>query len=270
MEESCCTCATLLKNVRVVYDEKSEKPAFLERKLECCSRVICGNCIANNERFAAYCPFCQVSTKPSPLPQGLRDPPSYAPSSASSRPSIDPPPYSDALPPYSSPTNPQTASLEKTSSSIAPAEDVLHFLDHEHDTLTSLSFRYDVPVFALRKANNITADHLLLARRTIIIPAEFYKGGVSLSPRPVEGEEEERRKGLVRKWMVTCKVSDVALKYRYDVALLYLQQVDYDLEAAVEAYKDDERWEKEHPIEANMKGKGKSHNVGRRRFTGQR
>jgi hypothetical protein len=38
----------------------------------------------------------------------------------------------------------------------------------------------------------------------------------------------------------------------------------------VEAYKDDEGWEKDHPIEANMKGKGKSHNVGRRRFTGQR
>jgi len=64
--------------------------------------------------------------------------------------------------------------------------------------------------------------------------------------------------------MVACKVSE------YDVALLYLQQVDYDLEAAIEAYKDDERWEKEHPMEAS-KGKGKTgHNVGKRRFTGQR
>ena len=55
------------------------------------------------------------------------------------------------------------------------------------------------------------------------------------------------------------------------MALLYLEQVDYDLEAAVEAYKDDERWEKEHPIEANVKGKGKPRqDVGRRRFTGQR
>ena len=63
----------------------------------------------------------------------------------------------------------------------------------------------------------------------------------------------------------------VAPKYRYDVALLYLKEVDYDLEAAIEAYRDDERWEKEHPIEANVKGKGKSQNdVGRRRFTGQR
>jgi hypothetical protein len=63
-----------------------------------------------------------------------------------------------------------------------------------------------------------------------------------------------------------------ARKYRYDVALLYLNEVDYNLEAAIEAYKDDERWEKEHPIEAaNVKGKGKTrNNVGRRRFTGQK
>ena len=58
--------------------------------------------------------------------------------------------------------------------------------------------------------------------------------------------------------------------HSYDIALLYLEQTDYDMEAAVEIYKDDERWEKEHPMEINIKGKGKSrHNVGKRRFTGQ-
>jgi hypothetical protein len=31
---------------------------------------------------------------------------------------------------------------------------------------------------------------------------------------------------------------------------LYLKQTDYNLEAAIEAYKEDERWEKEHPLEA--------------------
>jgi hypothetical protein len=45
----------------------------------------------------------------------------------------------------------------------------------------------------------------------LVIPGEFYKGGVSLSPRPVEGEEEERRKGIVRRWMVACKVSEYVL-----------------------------------------------------------
>jgi len=52
---------------------------------------------------------------------------------------------------------------------------------------------------------------------------------------------------------------------------LYLKEVDYDLEAAIAAYKDDEKWEKEHPIEASAKGKGKTrHDIGKRRFTGQR
>lgn len=44
---------------------------------------------------------------------------------------------------------------------------------------------------------------------------------------------------------------------RYDVALLYLQQADYNLEAAIEAYKDDEKWEKENPLHS-AKGKGKA------------
>ena len=42
-------------------------------------------------------------------------------------------------------------------------------------------------------------------------------------------------------------------RYRYDVAELYLKQADYDLEAAIAAYKEDEEWEKAHPMQ-----KGKS------------
>lgn len=81
-----------------------------------------------------------------------------------------------------------------------------------------------------------------------------------MSPRPVEGEEEEARKVKLRKWMVACKVAE------YDIALLYLKQADYDLDAAIEAYKDDERWEKEHPLEANSKGKNKAR-IGRSRWS---
>lgn len=57
---------------------------------------------------------------------------------------------------------------------------------------------------------------------------------------------------------------------RYDLALLYLEQADYDLEAAIDAYKEDERWEKEHPLDTNSKGKGKKTalGAGMRRFVG--
>lgn len=44
---------------------------------------------------------------------------------------------------------------------------------------------------------------------------------------------------------------------RYEVALLYLKQTDHHLDLAIEAYKEDERWEQEHPLESR-KGKGKA------------
>ena len=50
-------------------------------------------------------------------------------------------------------------------------------------------------------------------------------------------------------------VTSIPMTLRYDVALLYLQQADYDLDHAVEAYLEDEKWEKEHPMEGSSKGK---------------
>lgn len=57
---------------------------------------------------------------------------------------------------------------------------------------------------------------------------------------------------------------------RYDVATLYMEQAEWDLDAAIAAYREDEQWEKEHPLEAQQKAKkGKSaKNVGMRRFVG--
>ncbi|KAJ4360088.1 uncharacterized protein N0V89_000647 [Didymosphaeria variabile] len=260
MSEACCTCAALLSSIPLTYDEKTEKPAQYERRLECCRRAICARCITDNPRFATYCPFCQVSVVPSPLPQNLRDPPAYSPPAGESL-EDEPPPYSthDTLQPPA----------EKSKAALAEsAADALHFVDSNNDTISSLSLRYGVPADALRRTNGLFADHLLAARRTILVPGEYYKGGVSLSPRPLEGEEEEIRKGKVRKFMVGCKVADIAPCYRYDVALLYLQQAQYNLEEAITAFKADERWEREHPLEAARKGKAKaSQGSGRRKWS---
>ena len=158
-------------------------------------------------------PFCQISTAPSPLPQGLRDPPAYSPP-PSPRPAhatlaqpsdTDLPPYCSLPPPLSRPTDNKTSTL--THASEQPAPDVLHFLTSS-DTLQSLSLAYTTPVPVLRRTNNLFSDHLLAARRTILIPGEYYKGGMSLSPRPVEGEEEEAKRSKVRRWMVGCKVAE--------------------------------------------------------------
>lgn len=150
-------------------------------------------------------PFCQVSSEPSSLPSGMRDPPSYSPPQ-SPRPSYatlntfeEPPPYQSVRPLQQNPEN-----IINNQS----AEDVLHFLNPATDSVLSLSLRYRVPQSALRKKNGLFANHLLAARKTILIPGEFYKGGLSLSPKPIEGEEEEIRKSKVRRWMVACKVAE--------------------------------------------------------------
>jgi hypothetical protein len=199
MSEACCTCASLLTSIPPTYDEKTEKPTQYERRLECCGRAICARCITDNPRFATYCPFCQVSSVPSSLPQGLRDPPAYSPLNGEQA-GDDPPPYAanDARQHLS----------DKKGDNEEAAPDVLHFVDPNNDSVASLSLRYGVPAEALRRTNGLYADHLLAARRTILIPGEYYKGGVSLSPRPLEGEEEEIRKGKLRKFMVGCKVAE--------------------------------------------------------------
>ncbi|KAB8297205.1 hypothetical protein EYC80_002581 [Monilinia laxa] len=168
-----------------------------DRKLSCCGRIICGECIEGNERFGSHCPFCQVRSRDITSRDG---PPSYESICPLSSPltSLQTPPTIYAqnqtpLSPLNTPDTPETS-------------DTIHHLAHPNDTPLSLSLRYKIPIEVLRKKNRITSDHLLLARKTILIPGEWYKGGESLSPRPVEGEEEERRKWVIRKFMVGCKV----------------------------------------------------------------
>ncbi|KAF1811762.1 hypothetical protein P152DRAFT_398815 [Eremomyces bilateralis CBS 781.70] len=245
LEESCCTCAAFLSSIPPTYDEKTEKPAQHERRLGCCGRVICSRCITDNPRFAQYCPYCQTSTAaPSPS-LDLSDPPAYSP------PSLTATDIDDELPPpYINPEGVQVGDAKDA----APAPDVLHFINADRDSMSSLSLQYNVPIQALRRANGLYSDHLLIARRTLLIPGEFYKGGVSLSPRPIDGEAAEARKAKIRRWMVACKVAE------YDIAVLYMTQHDYDLDAAVHAFRDDARWELEHPM-ARITGKAKDTSI---------
>ena len=155
---------------------------------------------------------------PSLIPQGLRDPPAYSapPSPRPTHATLAHLPDSDAPPSYASLSHSQLHfEDQKKASGSSPAPDVLHFLSPD-DTLQSLSLAYGTPLPVLRSINNLFADHLLAARRTILIPGQYYKGGVSLSPRPVEGEEEELRRGKVRKWMVSCKVAEYVLTLLVD------------------------------------------------------
>lgn len=96
---------------------------------------------------------------------------------------------------------------------------------------------------------------MLFARRTVIIPGAYLPPVTSdgtadgknvmtrsLRPRPVESEEEDRRKRRIRRWMLACREPD------YDLALLYLESTGYDVEEAVARYQEDDRWERENPL----------------------
>jgi hypothetical protein len=176
------------------YDEKTEKAVERARLLDCCGRKICRKCLKDNPRFYSYCPYCQhiavipsnsrgESHEPTRLPPRLAAPLKENPESCLE----------------------STRDPEKTEDD---AEDVLHFVNPVHDSIGSLSLRYGVPAAALRQTNGIFTDHLLPARKTILIPGKYYKRGVSLSPQPIEGEEEEARKSKIRRWMVACKVAE--------------------------------------------------------------
>ncbi|EHK16668.1 uncharacterized protein TRIVIDRAFT_120125 [Trichoderma virens Gv29-8] len=237
--EYCSTCTGSLASSPPYSQDAASFPQ--DRRVECCSRVICAKCMQVSHNLMPLICHCMAQQHtPSPLPQGLRDPPLYTSvpglGSRSIPASAPPPPYkyTDDAPAKGSKSTPE---LDEK----AAQDDTLHFLDHDHDTVQSLSLRYGVPPAALRQRNNLTSDHLLVGRKTILIPGEFYKGGVSLSPRPVEGEEEERRKGKIRRFMTACKVAD------YDYAVLYMEQAGYDIDAAITAYMDDEAWERSHP-----------------------
>ena len=201
MDTSCATCATVFGSES---DPAGEKSVFPGRDLHCCGRSICARCLNQNKRYETYCPYCQITTTPSALPQGLRDPPAYSALDSTST-CVATQSDSDDPPAYSSTSNHQLLTEKRPNDE--PAEDVLHFLSKD-DSIHSLSLAYGVPAKALRKTNNLYSDGLLQGRRTVLVPGEYYKGGVSLSPRPIEGEEEEARKTMIRRWMVGVKCSE--------------------------------------------------------------
>jgi hypothetical protein len=65
-------------------------------------------------------------------------------------------------------------------------------------------------------------------------------------------------------------LTSAPVNLRYDVAQLYLKQAGWDLEAAIQAYREDERWEQDHPVEgrSNLKKGKAAADAGIRRFLG--
>lgn len=256
---TCCTCASFLSDTKVPRDPKSEKPLTFDRHLECCPRIICAACQYKNPRFQTYCPFCQISSEPTALPQnGLRLPPAYSKTATaksngrhaeetSLRTQLAGIGQDEAPPPY---TPSSTASVQNTLSSPYTAQahhassissddastqssssDTIHHLSPS-DTLTSLSLAYKVPIPILQSHNNLFASNLLAGRKILLIPASHYQGPpLSTPPDPAE----EARKRRIRRWMVATKCAD------YRVAEVYLKGVTSSTMSGSEAGLESER-----------------------------
>ena len=147
----------------------------------------------------------------------------------------DPPPYDTAVT-----LQQPNEGVETQQTSARSTEDVVHYLSPD-DSIQTLSIAYGVPGSVLKNHNTLHSDHLLSARRNIKIPSTHYQGP-SLSPNPLESQEEVERKSKIRKLMVQCKVSE------YKMALMYLEETKWDLDLAIEKVEEDDKWEREHPI----------------------
>ncbi|PWW79806.1 hypothetical protein C7212DRAFT_355566 [Tuber magnatum] len=200
--------------------------------LNCCGRIVCGDCISKNPRFGIYCPFCQSSCSER---GGGRE--GEAEMETPFRPL--PPPYAPATP---SPPPP----------SYSTRNGVIHYI-RATDTLPTIALQYNLPVSLLRSHNRIFSDHLLHGRRTVDIPSPPYIGP-SLSPAP-EDLEGEGRKAAAKRFQLKTKCLDA------DVADVYLREAEWDEELAVKNWEMDDKWVRDNPMLERSVGKGKGKEV---------
>lgn len=203
---ACCICAQLLPRHGdgKCLDSKAASPY----QYPCCGRLICRQCYYKSPRFDKYCLFCQISFGTNPLPQGLRDPPPYSrPTSPSG--ATDERRATESDPPaYTAPHASESATVVARAGSNSTASDTVHYVDPARDSVPSLSLLYGVPAAVLKVRNGLYSDRLLAARRTVVIPKEYYRAGVSFSPQPVHGAEEEERRHKIWTLMQSCKVAE--------------------------------------------------------------
>ncbi|TPX54569.1 hypothetical protein PhCBS80983_g05883 [Powellomyces hirtus] len=174
-------------------------------------------------------------------------PPPYTllPAAGTSQSSSDLPPPPSELPGYDG-HGFQSASTDEQGGNEKPGDDKPKMVTHYvtvTDTLPGLSLKYDVPLDAIRRANSLFFDDIF-ARSMLLIPF----APKSLSPTADPGDEEKR---LVKRFQIVSKCTDS------DEAWSYMRQNEFHIEAALEQYWADIKWEKEnaaHGTAAKVKG----------------
>ncbi|KAI9030275.1 hypothetical protein DFJ74DRAFT_464401 [Hyaloraphidium curvatum] len=112
---------------------------------------------------------------------------------------------------------------------------VLHWVQAT-DTLVGLSLKYGVSVESIRLTNKLYGSSIF-ERGYLLVPVTNWTG-----PTHSVRSEEDERKALVKRFQLLAKC------VHPEEALSYMLRFDYDLDAALEAYWADARWERENPF----------------------
>jgi len=115
----------------------------------------------------------------------------------------------------------------------------IHYVKKD-DTLIGLAFKYGIEIADIRKANRLFDDNII-ARSTLIIPNYI---GPSLSEKL---SEEEEKKMLVKRFQIRSKCIDTM------EAKFYMEESNYNIENAIQLYRDDVLWEMQHPMKEKSK-----------------
>eukprot|EP01119_Soliformovum_irregulare_P008728 TRINITY_DN21833_c0_g1_i1.p1 TRINITY_DN21833_c0_g1~~TRINITY_DN21833_c0_g1_i1.p1 ORF type:complete len:410 (+),score=83.19 TRINITY_DN21833_c0_g1_i1:76-1305(+) len=109
------------------------------------------------------------------------------------------------------------------------------------DTVRGLSLRYNVPTEEIKTINKFNRDEDIWTRNEILIPFS----GQQLTVPDADQFEAQRKARLVRRFKRSVNIQE-------HEALYYLDTFDYDYDAAMEEYKQDSQWEKNHPVPRPM------------------
>ncbi|CAG8624645.1 15228_t:CDS:2, partial [Racocetra persica] len=186
---------------------------------KCCNKWVCDNCLKENPRFQNYCPLCQK------INQNIL----YS----NEKYTDEPPSYEEVINSTTNNDNPSFLQNIEKNELDGPNLGVIHHIKKE-DTLIGISLKYNVKITEIRKENQLFDDNIF-ARKILIIPNYV---GQSLSANP---SKEDVRKTLVKRFQLQSKCVDtVEAKY-------YMEQSNYDINKAVQIYREDILWEIQHP-----------------------
>ncbi|KAJ2906711.1 hypothetical protein MKZ38_000447 [Zalerion maritima] len=215
-------------------------------------RMVLTDAMQDNERFAFYCPYCpdqenfpgkgggpESSSRLQNSQTGQDGVDGEVENGGTTTPKVDESETLLSSLPCSSSTVPSSPP------SIPPVEDIIdevknciHHHIHPHETLFSISVLYNLSPSEVRKANSLSPtgidDRLLLARKTVVIPGRTN----SLSATPPGGEEAERRRLGIRRWMMATREPN------YDIAKTYIEGSGWDVDLATDRWFGDGDWER--------------------------